>query len=37
VAMLYVTLYLDILRRIIDYFNTFRLRQLNKRLQRLGT
>lgn len=37
VALLYVTLYLDILRRIIHYFETFRLRQLNKRLQRMGT
>ncbi|HKL71324.1 MAG TPA: ABC transporter permease, partial [Marinilabiliaceae bacterium] len=34
---LYVMLYLDVLRRIIHYFDTFRLRQLNKRLQRLGT
>lgn len=37
IALLYLTLYLDILRRIIRYFETFRLRQLNKRLQRLGT
>jgi len=37
IISLYITLYLDILRRIIHYFETFRLRQLNKRLQRLGT
>ncbi|ASB48852.1 ATP-binding cassette domain-containing protein [Alkalitalea saponilacus] len=37
IVILYVTLYLDILRRIIHYFETFRLRQLNKRLQKLGT
>ncbi|GAO29159.1 hypothetical protein JCM15548_11322 [Geofilum rubicundum JCM 15548] len=37
VLLLYVTLYLDILRRIIHYFETFKLRRLNKRLQRLGT
>ncbi len=37
IALLYITLYLDILRRIIYFFEMFRLRQLNKRLQRLGT
>ena len=37
IAFLYITLYLDILRRIIYFFEMFRLRQLNKRLQRLGT
>ena len=35
--LLYVALYLDILRRIINYFETFKLRQLNKRLQKLKT
>ena len=37
ILLLYVALYLDILRRIIHYFENFRLRQLNKRLQKLGT
>jgi ABC-type multidrug transport system ATPase subunit len=37
ILLLYITLYLDILRRIIHYFETFKLRQLNKRLQRMGT
>jgi ABC transport system ATP-binding/permease protein len=37
VIFLYVTLYLDVLRRIISYFEIFKLRQLNKRLQKLGT
>lgn len=37
ILFLYITLYLDVLRRIIRYFETFRLRQLNKRLQKLGT
>jgi ABC transport system ATP-binding/permease protein len=37
VLLLYVTLYLDVLHRIIRYFETFKLRQLNKRLQKLGT
>jgi ABC-type multidrug transport system ATPase subunit len=37
IAILYGMLYLDVLRRIIHYFETFRLRQLNKRLQTLGT
>jgi hypothetical protein len=37
IAILYGMLYLDVLRRIIHSFETFRLRQLNKRLQRLGT
>jgi hypothetical protein len=33
VAFFYVTLYFDILRRIIRYFETFKLRRLNRRLQ----
>lgn len=37
ILVLYVALYLDILRRIIHYFENFKLRQLNKRLQKLGT
>jgi hypothetical protein len=37
ILVLYIALYLDILRRIIHYFENFRLRQLNKRLQKLGT
>lgn len=37
IAFLYITLYLDVLRRIIYFFEVFRLRQLNKRLQGLGT
>lgn len=37
ILLLYVALYLDVLRRIIHYFENFRLRQLNKRLQKLGT
>lgn len=37
VGLLYVTLYLDLLRRVIRYFETFKLRRLNRRLQKLGT
>ncbi|RCW39454.1 ATP-binding cassette domain-containing protein [Marinilabilia salmonicolor] len=37
VGVLYVTLYLDVLRRVIRYFETFKLRRLNRRLQKLGT
>lgn len=37
IMILYVALYLDVLRRIIHYFENFRLRQLNKRMQKLGT
>ncbi|MFW6275986.1 MAG: hypothetical protein ACOC2M_05085, partial [bacterium] len=37
VVLLYVTLYLDLLRRVIRYFETFKLRRLNRRLQKLGT
>lgn len=36
-AFLYVTLYLDVLRRIIRYFEITRLRKLRKRLLNLGT
>ena len=36
-GLLYVALYLDVLRRIIRYFETFKLRRMNKKLQRLGT
>jgi ABC-type multidrug transport system ATPase subunit len=37
IGVLYIALYLDLLRRIIRYFETFRLRRLHKRLQKLGT
>lgn len=37
VALLYVALYLDLLRRVISYFETFKLRRLHRRLQKLGT
>jgi ABC-type multidrug transport system ATPase subunit len=37
VGILYVTLYFDLLRQIIRYFETFRLRRLNRKLQKLGT
>ncbi len=37
VALLYVTLYLDVLRRIINYVEINRLRRLHKVLQKLGT
>jgi hypothetical protein len=37
VGLLYVTLYFDLLRRIIRYFETFRLRRLHRKLQKLGT
>ncbi len=37
IVVLYAALYLDVLRRIIHYFENFRLQQLNKRLQKLGT
>jgi hypothetical protein len=37
VALLYVTLYMDLLRRLISYFETFKLRRLHRRLQKLGT
>lgn len=36
-ALLYVTLYFDLLRKIIRYFETFRLRKLHQKLQKLGT
>jgi ABC-type multidrug transport system ATPase subunit len=35
VAFFYVTLYFDILRRVIRYFETFKLRRLNQRLQKI--
>ncbi len=37
VGLLYVALYLDLLRRVIRYFETFKLRRLHRRLQKLGT
>jgi hypothetical protein len=36
IGLLYVALYADLLRRIIRYFETFRLRRLHRRLQKLG-
>ncbi|MCU4174695.1 ATP-binding cassette domain-containing protein [Carboxylicivirga sp. N1Y90] len=33
IAFFYITLYFDVLRKIIRYFETFKLRRLNKRLQ----
>ncbi|MGQ1890025.1 ATP-binding cassette domain-containing protein [Thermophagus sp. OGC60D27] len=36
-ALLYVTLYLDLLRKLIRYFETFRLRRLHRQLQKVGT
>jgi len=35
VAFFYITLYFDILRKIIRYFETFKLRRLNRRLQKI--
>ncbi|WP_439181939.1 ATP-binding cassette domain-containing protein [Carboxylicivirga taeanensis] len=35
VAFFYVTLYFDILRKVIRYFETFKLRRLNQRLQKI--
>jgi len=35
ICVFYVTLYLDLLRRIIRYFETFKLRRLNQRLQKI--
>jgi hypothetical protein len=37
VGLLYVTLYLDLLRRVIRYFETFKLRRLHRKLLNLGT
>ncbi|MFW6043832.1 MAG: ABC transporter permease, partial [Marinilabiliaceae bacterium] len=37
VAILYVTLYLDVLRRIIAYFEKFKLKRLHRRLHQLRT
>jgi hypothetical protein len=34
-AVLYVTLYFDVLRKILYYFERFKLRRLNKQLQKL--
>ncbi len=36
-GVLYFTLYFDVLRRFIKYFETFRLRRMNKRLQKVWT
>ncbi|WP_430813913.1 ATP-binding cassette domain-containing protein [Carboxylicivirga sp. RSCT41] len=35
VAFFYVTLYFDILKKVIRYFETFKLRRLNRRLQKI--
>jgi len=35
VIFFYVTLYFDILRKLIRYFETFKLRRLNRRLQKI--
>ncbi len=35
VLFFYVTLYFDILRKVIRYFETFKLRRLNQRLQKI--
>ncbi len=35
VIFFYITLYFDILRKIIRYFETFKLRRLNKQLQKI--
>jgi len=35
VAFFYITLYFDILKRAIRYFETFKLRRLNRRLQKI--
>lgn len=35
--LLFITLYMDILRKVVTYFETFQLRQLNKRLQKSST
>ncbi|MCG8578903.1 MAG: ATP-binding cassette domain-containing protein [Bacteroidales bacterium] len=37
VAFFYVTLYFDILKKVIRYFETFKLRRLNRRLQKIRT
>jgi ABC-type multidrug transport system ATPase subunit len=36
-GLLYLALYLDVLRRIIRYFETFKLRRQNKKLQKVST
>jgi hypothetical protein len=35
VAFFYITLYFDILKKAIRYFETFKLRRLNRRLQKI--
>jgi len=35
IVIFYITLYFDVLRRIIHYFENFKLRRLNKRLQKI--
>nr|WP_319400204.1 ATP-binding cassette domain-containing protein [uncultured Carboxylicivirga sp.] len=35
IIIFYITLYFDVLRRIIHYFETFKLRRMNKRLQNI--
>jgi len=35
VMFFYITLYFDILRKVIRYFETFKLRRLNRRLQKI--
>ncbi|MGM0376742.1 MAG: ATP-binding cassette domain-containing protein [Bacteroidota bacterium] len=37
VVIMYVTLYLDVLRRIIEYFEKFKLKRLHRKLQQLRT
>ncbi|MBR8534703.1 ATP-binding cassette domain-containing protein [Carboxylicivirga sediminis] len=37
VVFFYITLYFDILRKVIRYFETFKLRRLNQRLQKIRT
>jgi hypothetical protein len=37
VVIMYITLYLDVLRRIIGYFEKFKLKRLHRKLQKLGT
>jgi len=37
VIIMYVTLYLDVLRRIIGYFEKFKLKRLHRKLQQLRT
>ncbi len=37
IFVFYITLYFDLLRKAIRYFETFKLRRLNKRLQKIRT